>query len=119
MTDALSPVFAALADPTRRAILALLLEVDRTVGDIAAPFAMSLAAVAKHLGHLDAAGLVHRERRGRETWCHLDPDALRPAMLWMQTFGQIDPMDLDAFETFLGVELTRDGFEDSTHDGTV
>ncbi|MDZ7905231.1 MAG: metalloregulator ArsR/SmtB family transcription factor [Cypionkella sp.] len=94
-------MFAALADPTRRAILAMLLEDDMAVTDVAAPFAMSLAAISKHLGILSDAGLIARERRGRVVWCKLQPDALRSASVWMQGFGQMEIMDLDAFEAFL------------------
>lgn len=101
MRDPLSPVFAALADPTRRAILAMLLEDDMAVTDVAAPFAMSLAAVSKHLGVLAQAGLIERERRGRVVWCKLDPDALREASAWMQGFGQYGWPDLDALERLL------------------
>ena len=103
--DPLDTVFAALADPTRRAILTMLLEDDMAVTDVAEPFAMSLAAISKHLGVLADAGLVTRERRGRVIWCRLEPDALRAASVWMQGFGQFDPVDLDAFERFLESEL--------------
>jgi len=105
MTDPLDAIFAALGDPTRRAILALLLEDDMAVTDVAHPFAMSLAAVSKHLGVLAAAGLISRERRGRVIWCRLEPDAMRAASVWMQGFGQFEPLDLDAFERFLEQEL--------------
>lgn len=104
MADTLSLVFAALADPTRRAILTMLVEDDMAVTDVAQPFAMSLAAISKHLGVLAEAGLVQRERRGRVTWCKLDPEALRAASLWMQGVGQFDPLDLEAFERFLQAE---------------
>ena len=105
MTDKLDTIFAALADPTRRAILAMLLEDDMAVTDVAEPFAMSLAAISKHLGVLAAAGLVSQEKRGRVKWCKLEPDALRGASAWMQGFGQMDAIDLDAFEVFLTQEL--------------
>jgi DNA-binding transcriptional ArsR family regulator len=105
MDDPLDRVFAALADPTRRQILAMLLEDDMAVTDVAAPFAMSLAAVSKHLGVLVAANLITQERRGRVVWCKLDPDALRPASVWMQGFGQFDPVDLDALETLIAATL--------------
>jgi DNA-binding transcriptional ArsR family regulator len=101
MNNKLDLIFAALADPTRRAILAMLLEDDMAVTDVAAPFAMSLTAVSKHLGLLADAGLIVRERRGRVIWCKLEPDGLRAASVWMQGFGQMDVMDLDAFEEFL------------------
>jgi DNA-binding transcriptional ArsR family regulator len=105
MTNPLDLVFAALADPTRRAILAMLLEDDMAVTDVAEPFAISLAAISKHLGVLADAGLITRERRGRVIWCKLDPDAMRTASVWMQGFGQFEPLDLDAFEKFLAAEL--------------
>jgi DNA-binding transcriptional ArsR family regulator len=105
MSDPLSPVFSALADPTRRKILAMLLEDDMAVTDVAEPFAMSLAAISKHLGILAAAGLISQEKRGRVNWCKLEPDALAAAQVWMQGFGQFDPVDLDDFERFLAAEL--------------
>lgn len=105
MTTGLDTIFAALADPTRRAILTMLLEDDMAVTDVAEPFAMSLAAVSKHLGVLAEAGLISRERRGRVIWCKLEPDALRAATVWIQGFGLFDPLDLDAFERFLDAEL--------------
>lgn len=101
----LDMVFAALADPTRRAILSMLLEDDMAVTDVAAPFAISLAAISKHIGVLTAAGLVSQDKRGRVTWCRLEPDALREASVWMQGFGQMESLDLDAFERFLAQEL--------------
>ncbi len=102
---ALDQVFMALADPTRRAILAMLLEDDMAVTDVAAPFSMSLAAISKHLGVLVEAGLISQEKRGRLKWCKLEPDALRDASVWMQAFGQFEPIHLDAFERFLAQEL--------------
>ena len=107
MTDAarLDATFAALSDPTRRAILQMLLEDDMAVTDVAEPFGISLAAISKHLGVLADAGLISRERRGRVIWCKLEPDALRAASVWMQGFGQFEPVNLDAFERFLAAEL--------------
>ena len=101
MTPSLDAIFAALADPTRRAILAMLLEDDMAVTDVAAPFEVSLNAISKHLMVLTAAGLITQEKRGRVKWCKLEPDALREASVWMQAFGQMDALDLDAFERFL------------------
>ena len=103
--DPLDAIFMALADPTRRAILGMLLEDDMAVSDVAQPFQMSLAAVSKHLAVLAAAGLIRQERRGRITWCMLDPEGMRMASVWMQGFGQFDPVDLDAFERFLDNEM--------------
>lgn len=105
MAAHLDTVFAALADPTRRAILAMLLEDDMAVTDVAEPFQMSLTAISKHLGILADAGLISREKRGRVIWCKLEPDAMRAASVWMQGFGQFEPVDLDAFERFLEGEL--------------
>ena len=103
--DPLDTVFAALADPTRRAILTMLLEDDMAVTDVAEPLPISLAAVSKHLMVLARAGLISQERRGRVTWCKLEPDGLRAASVWMQSFGQFEPVHLEAFERFLAREL--------------
>ena len=75
------------------------------VTDVAEPFATSLAAISKHLGVLATAGLITQEKRGRVKWCKLEPDALRDASIWMQTFGQFEAIHLDAFERFLQAEL--------------
>ena len=101
----LDQTFAALADPTRRAILTMLLEDDMAVTDVAEPFEMSLAAISKHLTVLTTAGLISQEKRGRVKWCKLEPDAMRAASVWMQGFGQFEPVNLDAFERFLAREL--------------
>lgn len=105
MTAHLDTVFSALADPTRRAILAMLLEDDMAVTDVAEPFEMSLAAISKHLVVLTTAGLISQEKRGRVKWCKLEPDALCEASIWMQSFGQFEAVNLDAFERFLAKEL--------------
>ena len=104
----LDAIFMALADPTRRAILAMLLEDDMAVTDVAQPFAMSLAGISKHLTVLAEAGLISQERNGRVKWCKLEPDALRAASVWMQAFGQFEPVNLEAFERFLEAELAPD-----------
>lgn len=109
MADPLDTVFSALADPTRRAILSMLLEDDMAVTDVAEPFDISLAAISKHLMILTRAGLIAQEKRGRVKWCKLQPDALRSASVWMQSFGQFEPVHLDAFERFLASELDEAG----------
>jgi len=101
MTEALDTVFAALGDPTRRQILMMLLEDDMAVTDVAEPFEMSLAAISKHLQILTRAGLIAQEKRGRVKWCKLQMHAMRDASIWMESFGQIDPVNLDDFESFL------------------
>ena len=108
METRLDIVFAALADPTRRAILTMLLEDDMAVTDVAEPFEMSLAAISKHLAILTRARLISQEKRGRVKWCKLEPDALKEASVWMQGFGQFEPVNLDAFERFLEQELDKD-----------
>ncbi|MFY0617337.1 ArsR/SmtB family transcription factor [Shimia sp.] len=106
MAPSLDTVFSALADPTRRAILNMLLEDDMAVTDVAEPFDISLAAISKHLVILSKAGLIAQEKRGRVKWCKLQPDAMRAASVWMQGFGQFEPVNLDAFERFLEGELS-------------
>lgn len=105
MTVLIDAIFAALSDPTRRAILGMLLEDDMAVTDVAEPFEMSLAAISKHLAILSRAGLIGQEKRGRVKWCKLEPDAMRDASIWMQGFGQFEAVHLDDFERFLKTEL--------------
>ena len=109
----LDNIFAALGDSTRREILIMLLEDDMAVTDVAEPFEMSLAAISKHLGILMRAGLISQEKRGRVKWCKIEPDALRDATIWMQSFGQFEAVNLDAFEKFLDQELEEDTTETS------
>jgi len=99
--DRLDTTFAALADPTRRAIVARLLEGDLTVGALAEPFDLSLAAISKHLGILARAGLVTQRREGRAKYCRLEIASLRPAVIWMESFGHAAAEDFDALEAFL------------------
>ncbi|MBT8418451.1 MAG: metalloregulator ArsR/SmtB family transcription factor [Silicimonas sp.] len=116
MAPTIDTVFSALSDPTRRRILMMLLEDDMAVTDVAEPFEMSLAAISKHLGVLTRAGLISQDRRGRVTWCRLEPEAMREASIWMQSFGQFEALDLDAFERFLERELTLDQSEQAQND---
>lgn len=105
MSDPIDQVFAALSDGTRRAILTMLLEDDMAVTDVADPFEMSLAAISKHLTILTKAGLISQEKRGRVKWCKLEPDAMREAIVWIESFGQLKAMNYDAFEAYLDAEL--------------
>ena len=98
-------IFAALSDKTRRRILMLLLEDDMSVTDIAEPFDTSLAAISKHLIVLEKAGLITRERKGRISWCKILPDALRDAVIWIESFGQVQPFNLDTLEEFIALNL--------------
>jgi DNA-binding transcriptional ArsR family regulator len=98
LDSGLDQIFAALADPTRRAILTLLMAGDRTVGELAQPHAMSLAAISKHIHILAAAGLVGQEKAGRVVTCRILPDGLRAAGIWLQGVGGFDAEDYDALE---------------------
>jgi DNA-binding transcriptional ArsR family regulator len=88
VTDPLSSTFAALADPTRRAILARLADGEATVTELAAPFAMSLPAVSKHLKVLERAGLIERGRTGQWRPCRLAAAPLREVAAWMEPYRQ-------------------------------
>ena len=105
--DPLSATFAALADPTRRAILARLCDGDAQVGEIARPFDMSLPAVSKHLSVLEDAGLIVRERAGRVRRCHLRPETLRAAADWIEHYRQFWEGQFDALADFLSHEQTE------------
>jgi DNA-binding transcriptional ArsR family regulator len=84
--DDLSSVFAALADPTRRAILARLAEGEATVNELAAPFPMSLQAISKHLKVLERAGLIARGRDAQWRPCRLRPTPLRRIAEWTEQY---------------------------------
>jgi DNA-binding transcriptional ArsR family regulator len=92
---------AALADPTRRAILAQLTVGDARVGDVAEPYEMSLNAVSKHLKVLEGAGLVRREVRGREHWLSFDGEPLTAASDWIDHYRKFWEGRLDALAEFL------------------
>lgn len=85
-SDQLSTVFGALADPTRRAILARLTEGDLTVGELSAPFSMSQPAISRHLKVLEGAGLISRSRRATTRLSHLQAEPLREATEWMARY---------------------------------
>ena len=105
-------IFAALADPTRRAILTALLAGDRTVGELAAPHAMSLAAISKHIQILARAGLVGQQRAGRVVTCRLLPDGLRAAGIWMQGVGGFDAGGLRRAGAAAGGRRSAEGARD-------
>jgi DNA-binding transcriptional ArsR family regulator len=94
----LDTTFAALADPTRRAILARLIERDFAVGELAEPFDMSLPAVSKHLTVLERAGLVRRERISRIVRCRLQAEPMRDAAKWLDMYQRFWTGKLDALE---------------------
>ena len=86
--DQLSVVFGALADPTRRAILARLTEGDATVAELAAPFQVTQPAISRHLKVLERAGLISRQRRATARLSHLEAEPLREATLWLARYQQ-------------------------------
>jgi DNA-binding transcriptional ArsR family regulator len=88
MSDQLSRIFAALADPTRRDIVARLTEGDATVGDIAAPYDVSLQAVSKHLKVLEDAGLVTRSRDAQRRPVHLEAEVFDLMTTWIERYRQ-------------------------------
>lgn len=79
----LDRAYGALADPTRRWLLETLRQGDARITDLAAPLPMTFAGVSRHIGVLEAAGLVRREVRGREHWLSLQPEGLSMAQLWI------------------------------------
>jgi len=81
--ERLDRAYAALADPTRRALIVALRSGDARITDLAEPLPMSFAAVSRHIGVLEAAGLVRRDVRGREHWLTVRPDGLRAAEEWI------------------------------------
>ncbi|MCF6304721.1 MAG: metalloregulator ArsR/SmtB family transcription factor [Rhodobacteraceae bacterium] len=94
-------LFSALSDPTRRAILAQLLEADQSVKQVAKPHSISMAMVSKHLHILERAGLIQQIKQGREKICRLEPDNLSAASQWLQGFGHFSNQGFDALETSL------------------
>ncbi len=87
--DRLDATFAALADPTRRAMLARLSEGDATVNELAAPFALSLQTVSKHLKVLERSGLISRSRHAQFRPCHLEGSELADAAGWIEKYRRI------------------------------
>ena len=100
--DPLSTKFAALADPTRRAILARLALGETSVTELAEPFAMSMPAVSKHLKVLEHAGLVTRGRAAQWRPCRIEPAALREVDEWLETYRRFWEASLDRLEIYLG-----------------
>jgi len=99
--DPLSATFAALADPTRRAILARLALGDTSVSELAKPFAMSLPAVSKHLKVLERAGLITRGRDAQMRPCRIDARALQEADDWLEQYRRLWEERLDRLDDYL------------------
>jgi len=99
--DRLSTTFAALADPTRRAILARLALGETSVTELAKPFEMSLPAVSKHLKVLERAGLIVRGREAQRRPCRIEPAALKDVDDWLERYRQLWEERLDRLEDYL------------------
>ena len=110
----LDAIFAALGDATRRSILMHLASGPTSVNDIAAPYAMSLPAVSKHLKVLERAGLLTRERQGRVHLCRVDPDALATANGWIEHMRGFWDESLENLETYLSTGKGKDDEHDNT-----
>lgn len=109
MTDAsdpLSATLAALADPTRRAILARLVQGEATVGELAEPFDISLPAVSRHLKVLQAAGLISQGREAQRRPCRLEPEALRAVDGWLAHYRRFWEGGFDRMDVYLA-DLTK------------
>src|SRR5580765_5394165 len=105
--DALSSTLAALADPTRRGILARLANGDATVTELAEPYDMSLAAVSKHLKVLETAGLISRGREAQWRPCHLEAAPLRDVFEWLESYQRFWNRSLDSLADYLKVMQHR------------
>lgn len=94
-------VFQAIADPVRRDIISLLAEATLPVNAIAERFEVSRPAISKHLRILEECGVIAMHKQGRERYCHIQPNALIPAFLWLEQYRQLWEEKLDAFEAYL------------------
>lgn len=116
-TDRLDATFAALADPTRRAILARLALGETSVSDLAKPFAMSLPAVSKHLKVLERAGLITRGRDAQMRPCRIDARALEEADAWLEEYRRLWEGRLDRLDDYLRVLQAQDADPSATSRG--
>jgi DNA-binding transcriptional ArsR family regulator len=103
-SELLDAIFHALSDPTRRAMLQGLAKGPRNVGDLAAPFAMTLAAASKHIKVLEKAGLVRRSVQGRTHVCSLDAMPMHAGVEWMRHYEKFWNQQLDVLEALLVAE---------------
>jgi DNA-binding transcriptional ArsR family regulator len=101
LSDHLSTTYAALADPTRRAILARLAAGEATVGELAEPFTMSLPAVSKHLKVLERAGLITRGRKAQWRPCRIEAGPLRDAAQWLEHYRRFWDDSFDRLDEYL------------------
>ena len=99
--DHLNATFTALADPTRRAIVARLARADATVNELAAPFALTLPGISKHLKVLERCGLISRSRHAQFRPCHLEREALDGALAWIQDSRRVWSERFDQLDAHL------------------
>ena len=122
MTDQLSRVFAALSDPTRRDLVARLTDGDASVGDLAAPYTVSLQAVSKHLKVLEDAGLVSRSREAQRRPVHLEAEVFDLMTTWIERYRQRAEerfRKLDAVLAQMNDQLNDDQNENELQEGTA
>jgi DNA-binding transcriptional ArsR family regulator len=100
-TDSLSATLAALADPTRRAILAQLAQGEATVTELAEPFEVSLPAISKHLKVLERAQLISRSRDAQWRPCHLNPEPLKDLVGWLEHYRQFWEPSFDRLDSYV------------------
>lgn len=106
--DPLSETFSALADPTRRAIVARLAKASATVNELAEPFEISLPAISRHLKVLEGAGLIRREVEAQKRRCHLRGETLKTAEDWLEATRAFWNGRLDNLETYLNENAKKD-----------
>lgn len=110
--DQLSTTFAALADPTRRAILASLTTGEKTVSDLAEPFDMTMPAITKHLKVLEKADLIERSKEAQYRPCKLHPEPLKGIDEWMEQYRKFFEGSFDRLDTYLKTIQTKGQTDD-------
>ncbi|GLQ53401.1 ArsR/SmtB family transcription factor [Devosia nitrariae] len=100
-TDSLSAILSALADPTRRAILARLVEGEATVNELAEPFEISLPAISRHLKVLEAAGLISRSRTAQWRPCRIEAAPLKDLSIWIERYRRLWDESFDKMDAYL------------------
>jgi DNA-binding transcriptional ArsR family regulator len=118
MTDPLSSTFAALADPTRRAILARLALGETSVTELAEPFRMSMPAVSKHLKVLERAGLISRGREAQWRPCRLEAAPLKNISQWVEEYRQFWEQSFDRLESYLSQIQNSNSIPHSTKENS-
>jgi DNA-binding transcriptional ArsR family regulator len=115
-SDPLSATFSALADPTRRAILARLALGETSVTELAEPFAMSLPAISKHLKVLEHAGLIARGREAQWRPCRIAPTALKDVDNWLEKYRRFWDESFDRLDAYLGELLAQEELKENSEE---